>query len=182
MITFDTETTGLLKPDLCELWLQPFITEICLVKHDFDGNIQGVFETFLKPPVPIPPEVTEITGITDAMVANAPKFIQIYDSLCDFVRGEKTIFAHNCSYDIGMLTVELQRHDLENRFPWPSNQICTVEAAMPIRNKRIKLGELYELLTGKKMVNAHRAKDDVLALVEVVCQLKNNGLINEKTC
>lgn len=182
MLAFDTETTGLLKPDLCELWLQPHITEIYIAKFDWKGVIIDEFETYLKPPVPIPDDVIEITGITNEMVADAPKFIQIYDSLCDFVRGEKTIFAHNCSFDIGMLCVELQRHDLENKFPWPSNQICTVEASFPIKNKRMKLGDLYYMATGTKLEGSHRARQDVLGMIEVILFLNKNGFINATNC
>jgi DNA polymerase III epsilon subunit family exonuclease len=178
MIAFDLETTGLLKPDLCELHYQPFITEIYLCKFDWKGNILQEFETYLKPPVPIPEEVIEITGITNEMVRSAPKFIEIYDELCDFVLGETTIFAHNCSFDIGVLACELQRKDLELRFPWPKNQICTVEASYPIQNKRMKLDDLHRMATGKGIENAHRAKNDVVAMVRIILWLKEQGFIN----
>lgn len=182
MISFDLETTGLLKPDLCELHLQPFITEIYMCKFNWKGEILSEFETYVKPPVPIPPEVVEITGITNDTVSNAPKFIEIYDDLCEFVLGEKTIFAHNCSFDIGVLCVELQRKDLENRFPWPPNQICTVEASYPIKNKRLKLDDLHRMATGRGIENAHRAKNDVLAMVNCIIWLKEKGFINEEHC
>lgn len=182
MIAGDFETTGLLKPDLCELHLQPFITELYFCKFDWNGKIISEIETYLKPPVPIPDNIVEITGITNEMVADAPTFIEIYDDLCDFFLGEKTFFAHNASYEIGILSCELQRKDLELKFPWPPNQICTVETSFPIQNKRMALGDLYYLATGKKMFNAHRAKADVMALVEVAIWLKEKGFINEKHC
>jgi uncharacterized protein YrrD len=81
-----------------------------------------------------------------------------------------------------MLSVELLRHDLENRFPWPSNQVCTVEASYPIKNKRIKLGDLYSMATGKELKNSHRAKGDTLGLIEVILFLKENGFINATNC
>lgn len=177
MLAFDTETTGLLKPDLVELHMQPFIAEIYLCKFNFEGEILDEFETFLKPPVPIPEKTTELTGITDSMVANAPRFIDIYDDLCEFVSVEKRIFAHNCSFDIGMLAVELRRHDLDYRFPWPWRQECTVELSFPIKNKRMKLNELHKLATGKPILNAHRAKDDVLAMVRCIVWMKKQGLL-----
>lgn len=177
MLACDLETTGLLKPDLVDARLQPCITEIYVCKFDWDGNITAEFETFVKPTLPIPDNVIEITGITNEMVADAPSFIEIYDDLVDFFLGEKMFFAHNCSYEIGVLSCELRKFDLDYRFPWPAHQICTVEAAMPISNKRLKLGQLYKEITGKEMPYGHRAKVDVLAMVECIVGMKKRGLL-----
>ena len=176
MIVFDTETTGLLKPNVTELWLQPFITEIYLCKLDKNFIVVDEYETFLKPLVPIPEEITKITGITNEMVSGAPSFIEIYPDLCEFFNGEQTVFAHNCTFDIGMLKIELSRHNLETKFPWPVDQRCTVELSFPIKNKRLSLEKLYKLATGKKLVDAHRAKNDVLPLVECIEWLFDQGL------
>lgn len=178
MIALDTETTGLLKPEATEVHLQPFITEIYIVKFDSDFNIQGEFETFIKPPVPIPEFIQKITNITNEMVATAPAFIEIYDDLCDFVRGEEISFAHNASFDNGVIRHELARHDLQFKFPWPSRPLCTVEMTECIQNKRLKLKDLYKLATGKpEIVGAHRAKTDVLALLDCIKWMKTNGLV-----
>lgn len=177
MIAIDLETTGLLKPDLIDVRLQPSITEIYCCKFDFNGKITEEFETFLKPTVPIPPNVTEITGITNEMVENSPSFVDIYDDLVNFFLGERTIFAHNCSYEIGVLSCELRKYDLDYRFPWPCDQICTVEKSFSLKNKRLKLGDLYKEITGKNMPYGHRAKIDVLAMVECIVELKKMGLV-----
>lgn len=177
MIAGDFETTGLLKPDLIDARLQPCITELYFCKFDYTGKIMAEFETFVRPPVPIPENVIEITGITNEMVADAPTFVEVYDDLCAFFLGEDTFFAHNCSYEIGVLSCELSKYDLEFRFPWPKNQICTVEVAYPIQNKRLKLGDLYKIATGKEMGFAHRAKADVVAMVEVIVWLKKQGFL-----
>lgn len=175
MIACDLETTGLLKPNLIDARLQPSITEIYLCKFEWDGTITDEFETFIKPPVPIPDNITEITGITNEMVADAPTFVEIYDDLCAFFLGEDTFFAHNCSYEIGVLSCELAKYDLEFRFPWPKNQICTVEVSFPIQNKRLKLGDLYQICTGRSMPYGHRAKVDVLAMLECIVWMKKEG-------
>ncbi len=177
MLAFDTETTGLLRPEASELYLQPFITEIYIAKFDKDFKVYDEFETFLKPPVPIPEEVSKITGITDETVKDAPVFIEIYEDLCEFVLGEDTIFAHNASFDISMLANELRRVDLLLKFPWPSEQICTVEASFPINNKRMKLGDLYKMVTGAELLNSHRAKSDVLGTVICAKWLAEKGMI-----
>jgi len=178
MLAFDTETTGLLKPDACELHLQPSITEIYIAKFDKDFDIVDEFKSFVNPGVPLPAMITKITGITDEMLADAPSFVDIYDDLSDFVLGEDKIFAHNCAFDIGMLKNELKRISKEFNFPWPKNQVCTVVESFPIKNRRLKLVQLHEIATGKKeIVGAHRAKTDVMAMIECIKWLKNEGFI-----
>lgn len=176
MLTFDTETTGLLRPGATELWLQPFIIEIYISKLDDNFKIIDEFETFLKPPVPVSEEITKITGITNDMIAGAPQFIEIYDGLCDFFKGEETIIAHNCTFDINMLVNELKRHNLDHKFPWPKNQICTVEASECIDNKRQSLEKLCAL-AGIRYEKGHRAKNDVLMMNQCIKWLKEQELI-----
>lgn len=179
MIAGDFETTGLIKPQLTDIKLQPYMTEICFIKFDYDGKMQDKFVSFVKPPVPIPEEVSKINGIYDNTVKKAPKFIELYDDICNFFHGEKTFYAHNCSYEIDMLILELERHDLQYKFPWPTKQICTVELTHTIKNKRLSLDKLYKLTTGKEIKNAHRAEGDVLSLIEIIVKLKKSGFINE---
>lgn len=177
-IVIDLETTGLLKPDLAEIHLQPCITEIYACKFSFDDlEIKDEINTFIKPPVPISEDVTKITGITNEMVKNAPKFVEIVPRLIEFFLGETEVYAHNCSYDMGVLAVELRRLDLELRFPWPPNQICTVEKTFCINNKRMALPDLYKLATGKVLMNNHRAKVDTLALLECIRWMKKEAFI-----
>lgn len=176
-LAFDLETTGLLKPDACELHYQPFITEIYICEFDWNGDIISEFETFVKPLLPIPENVTKITGITNDHVKDAPRFIEIVDELAEFVLGHDAIFAHNCSYDINVLRFELARHDLQYRFPWPPNQICTVEATKAIKNRRMTLSELYKMATGCDLQNSHRAGNDVRGMVEAIVKLRAEGLV-----
>jgi len=177
MLAFDTETTGLLRPEATEISLQPYIIELYIAKFDDEFKVYDEFETFLKPPVPLPEEITKITGIDEQMLADAPEFIEIYDDLCELVLGERSIFAHNCSFDISMLRNELYRHGLDYQFPWPKNHYCTVELSKPIKNKRMKLAELYKMATGKEIINAHRAKNDVLPTIECIKFLKDEGFL-----
>lgn len=176
MLAFDTETTGLLRPDATELHLQPFIIEIYVCKFNDDFKIYDEFETFLKPPVPVSEEITKITGITNDHVRNAPEFIEIYDELCGFFKGEDKIFAHNCTFDINMLVNSLRRHNLQYKFPWPKEQICTVEASECIENKRQSLEKLCAL-AGIEYEKGHRAKVDVLLMLECIKWLHEQELI-----
>lgn len=177
MIALDTETTGLLRPGATELWLQPFMIEIYIAKFDKDFVIYEEFNQLVKPPVPVSEEITKITGITNEMLEYEPSFIEIYRDLCEFVKGEDTVFAHNATFDMDVIKTDLDRHNLVTKFPWPMNQICTVEASMPIKNRRLTLAKLYEMATGKKIVDAHRAKNDVLPMVECIEWLFGQELI-----
>lgn len=178
MIAIDTETTGLLRPEACELYLQPHIIEIYACKFDWDGNITDEIETFINPKLPVPETITKITGITQADVQNAPSFLKIYPELYEFFKGEDMVFAHNCPFDMGMIYNELRRHELEMKFPWPRYHMCTVELSYAIKNKRLKLGQLYELATGNKEIkDAHTAGGDVRAMVECIIWLKENGFL-----
>lgn len=178
MICFDTETTGLLKPNACELWQQPHIIEFYACKFDRQGKIIDEIETYIKPPVPLPEIITQITGITDSMLIGAPSFIEVYPKIAAFFLGETDIYAHNCSFDIGMLKNELRRHALEYKFPWPQHHHCTVELTHCIENKRLKLDKLYDMAThGQPRYGSHRAKQDVLDLVKAIKWMYDEGFL-----
>jgi hypothetical protein len=76
-----------------------------------------------------------------------------------------------------MLSLEQQRLNRMNKFPWPRNQICTVQATKHIKGHRLKLGELYEYLFGTPMGDAHRAEIDVLNLAKVAAELRRQNII-----
>lgn len=176
MIFLDTETTGLLRPTASSLSDQPRITEVYLLKLDESLQIVDEIETLVNPTIPIPETITKITGITDEMVAGCPTFPMLYPRLCEFFLGERTVVAHNCSFDMGVFWAELARMEAEFKFPWPQEWICTVERSFHLKNKRLKLSDLHEMATGKPHVdNAHRAKDDVHAMVRCYLWLKEGG-------
>ena len=174
MIIFDTETTGLLKPEIANLDAQPHIIEVAMVRLD-EVNYEEVerFETLLDPGVPIDEELhKKITGLTNADLAGKPTFFEVYRQLADFCLGEWSIVAHNYPFDRGMLEVELRRINAVCAFPWPPNGICTVERTMHIKSRRMRLSELYELKLGKPLAQTHRAMGDALALAEVVREMR----------
>jgi DNA polymerase-3 subunit alpha (Gram-positive type) len=184
-IAYDTETTGLQKPDEVELYKQPFMIEIYAYKFQFIKekeeykiNFVDEFYSLFKPPVPVSEKITEITGITNQELKNAPVFIERYDAICEFFLGSIGMIAHNCSFDRDIICNELGRHGLEYNFPWPKDHICTVEKSQCIQNKRLNLKTLYKIATGKDAFpNAHRAKADVAAMIECVVWMKNNNLL-----
>ena len=85
-VVFDTETTGL-DPG-CE-----YLTEIgaVLVRN---GQVVEEFDTFVRPPKPITPKITELTGITNEMVADAPEEGEALRAFLDF-SGGRVLVGHN---------------------------------------------------------------------------------------
>lgn len=177
-LVFDNETTGLLMPSPTALHLQPFITEFYGIRINKDWEVVDEFETFVKPPIPIPDEVVKITRITDEMVADAPTFVQVVDRIIELFLGVEVGVAHNATFDMDVIRHELERIDLQYKFPWPPKHHCTVELSKPIENKMIKLDKLYEIATGKPRQGfAHRAKKDVMDTVTCYRWLIEQGFV-----
>ena len=177
---FDTETTGLLKPESASLDKQPYITEFYGVKLSEEFQIQDELESFVRPPISIPEEVVKISGITDDDVKDAPIFPIFYQRLAKFFTGVDCLVAHNLPFDLGMLNNELRRIDKVNKFPWPRHHICTVEKSMHLRGHRLSLSKLHMATVGTGFKDAHRAKNDVFALVRCFHWLTENNHINLK--
>lgn len=168
-LIYDTETTGLLKPGIADLSSQPKIIEFALVELDDDYNEVGAWSWLINPGEPITEEITKITGLTDNDLVGKPSFIQVLPEIEDVFLGAHRLMAHNLPFDMGMLTNELKRVGREYAFPYPPNQLCTVQLASElIFGRRARMTELYEKTLGKKLEQTHRALDDVRALVEIV--------------
>src|SRR3954447_3955793 len=108
-VVVDVETTGG-SPATCA------ITEIGAVKYR-GGECLGTFETLVNPGVPIPPLITVLTGITEAMVLPAPSIGEVLPAFCEFLR-DAVIVGHNIRFDIAFLDAALAaygRARLSNR-------------------------------------------------------------------
>lgn len=164
-IVFDTETTGLLKPNAVHLDEQPEIVEIymCMINEKYE--LIGEFDHLLKPKIPLTDELTKIHGISNEMLKDKPSFADIFEDLAKFCTGADELIAHNVAFDRSMLANELLRIERLLNFPWPRKHTCTVEMAMPIEQRRINLSKLHQYATGAPYEGAHRAKADVFALV-----------------
>lgn len=164
-ILYDTETTGLLKPSANSVDEQPEIIELFACKIDDDFEILGEFSSLFKPKLSISEEITRITGLTNEDVRNAPAFAEKVDELAEFFTGVDELIAHNLPFDRSMLANELIRCDRLIQFPWPRIHTCTVELSMEIEQRRLNLASLHTYATGKPHEGAHRAKEDVYAVV-----------------
>jgi len=142
------------------------ITEFGAVKV-CGGQVLGEFATLVDPGRAIPPQIVMLTGITDAIVYNAPTIAAVMPAFLEFIRGS-VLVAHNAGFDIGFLKAACGRLGL----PWPGNAVVdTVQLARRVLTKEeapsVRLGLLAPLL-GSKVVPDHRALTDARATVDVL--------------
>ena len=176
-IIFDTETTGLIKPNEVDIKKQPSIIEIYCRKLDDNLDEIGNFAALILPPAPVSDEITRITGIDNNLLKNKPTFGEIFPHLASFFIGVDTIVAHNLAFDRSMLANEIVRINKLLYFPWPVKHICTVEKTLHIEQRRMNLSNLYKHLFGEEFKDAHRAKNDVDALTKCYKKLVMDGVI-----
>jgi len=179
MIIFDTETTGLPGADLLPLNKQPKIIELAAIKLD-DETLKEVdrIDMLINPQHKLEEIIVKITNITDKMLHSADPFGFHYPKLVDFFLGERTLIAHNLSFDTKLLKFDLMRIGKVIQFPWPPEWICTVEATRHIRGHRMKMSQLYaHCFDGAEFKDAHRAMADTEALARVVRKLIQDGTI-----
>jgi DNA polymerase III epsilon subunit family exonuclease len=145
------------------------ITEIGAVKV-CGGQVLGTFKTFVNPGTPLPPFITELTGITDEMLVDAPKIESVLPLLFDFLGSDKsTVFvAHNAPFDLSFLKASAALHG----YAWPNFRVIdTVKAARFVLTKddvaNYQLGTLAVYFRTEIAPN-HRALDDALATVDVL--------------
>jgi DNA polymerase III epsilon subunit family exonuclease len=164
-LIFDTETTGLLKPNVTDLKDQPKIIEFGLVVVE-DGKIIGAHNWLINPGELITAEITKITGITNEMLEGKPEFRQVLGEIEEVFAGADRLICHNAPFDTGMLKNELERCG-RTGFPWPAETICTVqEYRHEFGGRYPKLTALYERKVGKPLEQTHRATDDCEALYD----------------
>lgn len=161
-VVIDLETTGG-APGLNS------ITEIGAIKVQ-GGQILGEFQTLINPGVPLPPFITVLTGITEAMLLPAPTIDEVFPQLLEFLGSptETVLVAHNAQFDISFLKAAANKLN----FTWPKFQVLdTVKIARHTLNREevrnFKLSTLAEFFKAETTPN-HRALDDVRATVSVL--------------
>lgn len=175
IVLLDFETTGLILPSSSDLALQPRIIEVGALKVDDDMRVVGEISELIDPQQMISDEITKITGITQSELNGKRKVEELIPELAEFFVGVHTLVAHNLAFDRDMLYFELLRTGWERRFPFPPNQVCTVDSTMHIKGRRMKLTELYQHTQNKPLAQTHRALDDVKALFECYKVLNANS-------
>ena len=102
-ICFDTETTGT-SVEYGDRIIE--IGAIELIDHIPTDNI---FHEYINPEREVPPEAIAIHGITNEQLADKPKFYEIAQKWIDFVGDDGIFVAHNASFDIGFINMELHK-------------------------------------------------------------------------
>ena len=138
------------------------ITEIAIVLHDGD-RVVDTFSTLLNPERSIPWNITQLTGISDDMVAQAPKFFEVAKQIVQMTEGAVFV-AHNVSFDYGFIREEFARLG----FTYTRKQLCTVRLARKVFPglPSYSLSNLKKHF-GIRVARSHRALDDTLATVDL---------------
>ena len=155
---FDTETTGL-DPGV------EYLTEIgaVIVRN---GEVVEEFDTFVKPGKAITSKITELTGITNEMVADAPGEAEALKAFLDFVDG-RILVGHNAhSFDIRFLRAAAKRSGIE--FEPTYIDTLTMAQAMYPGLHNYKQGTINKHLE-LPAYEAHRACEDSAALGRIFC-------------
>ena len=129
------------------------ITEIAAVEVDA-GRIARAWSTLVNPGTAIPPAIRAITGITNDMVADAPRFCRIAAELHQRLAG-RLLIAHNARFDYGFLRSEFGRAGM----PFAAGTLCTVRLSR----------RLYP-------EHAHHDLDSLIARHHIRCAARHRAL------
>ena len=157
----DVETTGMSPRG------DDRITEIAIVHVD-GGTRRVAFDSLVNPGRPIPPFITRLTGINDALVAGAPRFAEVADRVLAALHG-RVFVAHNARFDLSFLRAELERAcDVVFRPPL----LCTVRLSRVLvpelrRRNLDSVIDWFGITTDRR----HRAAGDAVATAEVLGRL-----------
>jgi DNA polymerase-3 subunit epsilon len=137
------------------------ITEIGVVEVNC-GHYAGEWSSLVNPQIRIPPNIQALTGINDAMVANAPTFEELAPELFRRLEG-KVLVAHNARFDHGFLRNEFRRLG----YQYAPKVLCTVKLSRRLypQERRHNLDSLIER-HGLSCDNRHRALADARVLWE----------------
>ena len=166
-VVFDLETTGLHSD-------QDEIIEIGAVKVQ-NGAVTDRFSTFVNPGKPISYRIEELTGINDAMVADAPSVAEALPKFLDFCEG-CVLAAHNGEFDMGFLDEKAGKLGMELDFSG-LDTLALARVLLP-ELRGYKLDQLARAL-GVPLYHHHRAVDDAectaLIFIKFLEMLKGQG-------
>ena len=139
------------------------ITEIAIVIHN-GIEVTGKFVTLINPRHKIPPFIVNMTGISDAMVAEAPLFEEVAPQIYNLLNG-RVFVAHNVSFDYSFVHYLLGR----SGFQWSAPKLCTIKLSRRVFPglEKYGLGSLTRDL-GIKIEGRHRAWGDAAATAQVL--------------
>ena len=158
-ICFDIETTGLSAA-------RDKITEIGAVKVE-NGVITDTFSTFANPEMPIPQKITQLTGITNDMVKDAPSQSEAVSAFLEFA-GDNVLVAHNAPFDTSFIAKACE--DMGREYNYTSIDTVAISRAILTDIKNCKLDTVAKFLRLGDF-NHHRATDDAEMLARIFINL-----------
>lgn len=133
------------------------------------GKVLDEFETLINPDANVPRFLANLTGISDEMLASAPKFADVADAWLDFI-GDAVLVAHNANFDLPLLNREIGR--VFPGYRLRNSHLCTVDLARrlvpQLESHRLDSVAAYFRID---IPRRHRATDDALATARVFLQL-----------
>jgi DNA polymerase-3 subunit epsilon len=154
----DLETTGGSPADCA-------ITEIGAVKYR-GGDLLGTFQTLVDPGLPIPPSITVLTGITEAMVIDAPGIAEALPTFLEFI-GDSVVVGHNVRFDLSFLAAAAARLSYE---PLANDTVDTASLARRLIRDEVRNLRLQTLAAHFRSPTrpVHRALEDARATAHVL--------------
>ncbi|MGI9031968.1 MAG: DEDD exonuclease domain-containing protein [Ilumatobacteraceae bacterium] len=154
----DLETTGGHREE-------DTITEVGAVKVRA-GECLGTFQTLVNPGRAIPPQITLLTGLTDSLVATAPRIETVLPALLEFSRG-CVVVGHNIGFDLAFLRAACRRAGRPEPTP---TRVDTVALARRLVRDEVPDCRLGTLASRLRLDHkpTHRALDDALATTDLL--------------
>jgi DNA polymerase-3 subunit epsilon len=143
------------------------ITEIAIIITD-GSTIKDSYESLINPEIPIPYNITRLTGIDNSMVAEAPRFFEIAKDILSYLEG-RIFVAHNVNFDYG----HIKREFKELGYNFEADKLCTVRMSRKVFPglPSYSLGKLCKSL-GVTLTSHHRAMADTAATTEIFHLIK----------
>ncbi len=141
-----------------------------------EGENVREFSTLLDPDLPLPPFISELTGIDARALASAPSFYEVKDEVAELLEGCLFV-AHNARFDFAFLKHEFKRYDM----PFSPKQLCTVKLSRKLfpsfrKHDLSSIIERYNIECSAR----HRALDDARVLwdfYKIACQVHSEGVV-----
>lgn len=198
ILFFDTETTWFIK-NFTPIEKQPAVVQFGWIYWQYTFGEEWIkieeevaIDELFNPGKPIPPECTEVHGITDEMVKEKPsinEFMKWFVAIC---KDADLIVWHNIDFDRQIMFLEVDRvrkkdspEKKERKKMFVEKQVCTMKGATEFCsipsprgwNKFPKLNELHSKLFGEEFDNAHNAFADIEATKKCFFELKKLSVL-----
>lgn len=163
-VVIDVETTGL-STDCDE------IIEFSGI-HILNDQIVNRFSSLVKPSFPVWDEITELTGITNEMLADAPSFCDVIPQILDFL-GNHLIVGHNVNFDINFLYDSIFE---ETGMPLSNDYIDTLRISRKLYPELAhhRLCDIIEHFSLPADASLHRAEPDVMYTYQCFCRMHDD--------